>query len=355
MSTIRIFGIISTLILSVLMSQPLQAQQQLEFPLETIYADVEERFFRKIISKITFSFSSGWADHRFNHQIDGVGMYQSDSTGPLLIGANDPRPRSGISGWTAKPEVVSIGPKPAWGEFISKTDTSFLFSSRSRGRPFNIDATVNFRSFTFGIGFGYDLIANHRVNHTVPADGANIPPVATNLIRPTPFSSGNVAIRKYYFVLGHDVYRLRKFVLRADIRGGFMAMGKNFDKTYILPGDVLNMGLTLRRELSEYTSIFIRPSMEMTSYTLSPPGLDVDINHQIRTEFLSFGLNISIPPLPRCYITACRTQIDHAHGNRQYRSRVHPFTRKQNPGYGENKVRVKTNRAKSRKDGAVPR
>jgi hypothetical protein len=32
--------------------------------------------------------------------------------------------------------------------------------------------------------------------------------------------------------------------------------------------------------------------------------------------------------------------MNHAHGNREYRSRVHPFYKKQNPNYGENYPRL---------------
>jgi hypothetical protein len=52
--------------------------------------------------------------------------------------------------------------------------------------------------------------------------------------------------------------------------------------------------------------------------------------------YLQVGLSYSIPELPRCYLKDCKIQINHAHGNKEYRSRRHPIYKKQNPGYGEN-------------------
>lgn len=334
----------------------LQAQgPRLDFPLETIYAEVDENKLRKIASRITFSFSSGTGDHKFQHELNGFGIYQSDSLGPLLVGSKDPRPTSGVSGWTARPKVNLIKPKPGWGEFNTITDTSFFFRSRAKGIPLTIDATIQLKTITIGFGIGFDLIGNHLVFQDFPADSAARPPLATNLVRPVPFSRGNFSIRSTYLTLGYDIYRIKRIILRGDLRAGLLSMGRNFDKAFITPGSNFNIGLNFRREFSEYFSLFVRPSVEFKSYKLKPPGLTPEINHRIQTEYLSFGFNYTIPALPKCYVTACRAQIDHPHGNKRYRSRVHPFFRKQNPGYGENKVRVKPNRARTRKDGAVPR
>jgi hypothetical protein len=52
------------------------------------------------------------------------------------------------------------------------------------------------------------------------------------------------------------------------------------------------------------------------------------------------GITYSIPELPRCKIKQCQIQINHAHGNKEYRSRMHPIWKKQNPGYGENNPKL---------------
>ena len=52
--------------------------------------------------------------------------------------------------------------------------------------------------------------------------------------------------------------------------------------------------------------------------------------------YVSIGVTYKIPELPRCFLKDCHAQINHAHGNKEYRSRRHIFYKKQNPGYGEN-------------------
>jgi hypothetical protein len=52
--------------------------------------------------------------------------------------------------------------------------------------------------------------------------------------------------------------------------------------------------------------------------------------------YLNFGATYRIPELRRCFLKDCHAQLNHAHGNREYRSRRHPIYKKQNPHYGEN-------------------
>ena len=94
--------------------------------------------------------------------------------------------------------------------------------------------------------------------------------------------------------------------------------------------------MTIERELSEYLRLFVRPSYEIKSYTLSLPEGGQSIEHGMNAFYLNIGVTYSIPDLPKCFIAGCRIQRNHAHGDREYRSRVHPIYKKQNPEYGEN-------------------
>ena len=330
-------------------------EHSLQFPLETIYAEIDHNRFRELCSKITFNISSGSGDHFLSHTLNNVGIYQSDSLGPLLVGGNDPRPASGYSGWVTDPISKAIPSRVRPGEFITPSDTSFYFTSRTRSIPINIEAFIKYKSFRAGGGIGLDIMGNSLFQHDTSNLALNDVPLANNLIRQVPLAAGNVTLRRVYGYLGYEFLALRKFYFKGDVMVGTMLPGKNFNNDLIKSGISYNLGLNVRREWSEYWSLFIRPSVEQKSYTLTPPGINSGIEHRIRSFYLNAGLEYRIPSLPRCYITACRTQIDHDHGNRQYRSRVHPFTRKQNPGFGENKVRVKPNRVRSKKDGAVSR
>ncbi|MEJ0054396.1 MAG: hypothetical protein WDN75_01320 [Bacteroidota bacterium] len=95
-------------------------------------------------------------------------------------------------------------------------------------------------------------------------------------------------------------------------------------------------GVTVERELSEYLRVFVRPSFEIKNYTLNLPEEGRSIHQNINAFYLNIGITYSIPELPKCFIADCKIQMNHAHGDREYRSRVHPIYKKQNPQYGEN-------------------
>jgi hypothetical protein len=88
--------------------------------------------------------------------------------------------------------------------------------------------------------------------------------------------------------------------------------------------------------MSEYFRLFIRPSIEFKGYDLNIAETGTSIRHRMNAFYINVGASYRIPELRRCYNKECRAQINHAHGNREYRSRVHPIWKKQNPHHGEN-------------------
>jgi hypothetical protein len=123
-------------------------------------------------------------------------------------------------------------------------------------------------------------------------------------------------------------------VLDANI-GGYK-LGKNFNKGLIHRGLYYNFGATVERDLSEYFRAFVRPSYEIKSYTLNLPDAGQSIKHRFNAFYLNIGATYRIPELRRCFLKDCHAQLNHAHGNKEYRSRRHPIYKKQNPHYGEN-------------------
>jgi hypothetical protein len=329
--------------------------KELQFPLETIYAETDRHIIRELCSKITFSLSSGTARHNLSHDLMGIAVYQSDTLGPLLITTNNPRPVTGVSSWISNVKTRDIPQQAAPGEFLTIPDTTFSFSSRTSGVPYQLQATVKIKKFMVGAGVGIEILRNTVYKQEIPEGQAAVPPGSTNLIRPVSLSKGDVSLSRFYAYAGYDFFRYRKFTLSADAVAGQVYPGRNFNSTVVSPGFLFGGGLNARYQLSENLGVFVRPSADRKHYTIKSSLINAPVRHDINSTYLNFGISYSIPALPKCYVSACRTQIDHGHGNRHYRSRVHPFFRKQNPGYGENRVRVKPNRVRSVKDGAIPR
>jgi hypothetical protein len=66
------------------------------------------------------------------------------------------------------------------------------------------------------------------------------------------------------------------------------------------------------------------------------PETGLEITHRQPAVFVQFGATIKMPELPRCPVPGCKTQINHVHGRKEYRSKVHPIWKWQNPNYGQN-------------------
>ena len=119
------------------------------------------------------------------------------------------------------------------------------------------------------------------------------------------------------------------------------------NKGLIKKGIYVNVGITVERGLSEYLRVFLRPSFDYKYYSLQVSNKT--IHHSINALYLNIGLTYTLPEFPKCFKKECSVQINHAHGNRQYRSRVHPIYKKQNPGYGENNPPVRLKGQNKRK------
>jgi hypothetical protein len=137
-------------------------------------------------------------------------------------------------------------------------------------------------------------------------------------------------------LLGASVYRYNDYLLVVDANIGGYAMGKKFDKNAMKKGVFVNLGVTVEREMSEYFRLFVRPSYEIKSYKLNVPETGQFIQHRFNAFYINVGATYRIPELRRCFLKTCHAQMNHAHGNREYRSRRHPIYKKQNPHYGEN-------------------
>ncbi len=301
----------------------LQAQDQPVFPLDNFYAE-RKKWARSILRNVKFSLSTGYGNTFFRHRLDGFGVLQApDSVVKIFDRAS---PNTIYQSW-----VNRVGANP-WGF----TPSQFRVSSDS--------ARLGFRGNGWNIPFKgtihYEFLGRYRIGGGYSYQWLNIgtfSPISfedrINDHRP-PTPGG--WMRQYFGMVGVSFYRADRFLFTADANIGGFRPGRNFDRSLMQKGIYVNVGVTAEKELSEYLRVFARPSFEIKNYTLALPGSNKGIVHNINTFYVNIGLTYSIPELPRCFHKDCRVQINHAHGDREYRSRVHPIFKKQNPGYGEN-------------------
>jgi hypothetical protein len=313
----------------VLLSDPALAQYETEqdasVPLEYFYIKREGTgFFRRVFSKVTFGLGTGYGGTTFKHDLGGYGIIQNGSGARPLIFAS---PNTGATYGNWVNEFTSSTATAQPGAFMVNSDTTSIgFKSKSFNIPLRATLHVDFDKVRVGGGFSFEYTHMGAFKATNYGDQIN----SFN----TDFSS--FFLKKYFGIIGGTVYRYEDYLVVVEANLGGYSLGQNFDKSQIQKGMFINLGVSLEREMSEYFRLFVRPSYEIKSYKLGYPESSLSVTNKLNAFYVNVGATYRIPELRRCFLKSCKAQMNHAHGNREYRSRVHPIYKKQNPHYGEN-------------------
>ena len=292
------------------------------FPLETIYAKRKSYPVRAFLRNVKFSASIGVGNTFFRHKLDGFGVFQRTGFEPRIFpsgAGTSPR----YSNWVnaVVNDTLSVLPD----SYLISSDTAKLgFKGNGLNIPLHVSVHYEFKKLRIGGGYGIE-----------PMFIGNLTPITfADKIRN--FQPGNSSgiMKKYYGMVGYSFYRMQDFLFTGNLQIGGYKPGNNFAIDLIKKGVNVNVGVTIERDLSEYWRLFVKPSLDFKNYTLTVA--DKSIKHNLNAAYVQLGVTYSIPDLPKCFHHECKIQMNHAHGNREYRSRVHPFYKKQNPNYGEN-------------------
>ena len=301
-----------------------EKDEALTFPLDNFYAKIKKNP-RSIFRNFKFGFSTGYGNTFFSHKLDDFGIYQAAGNQPTIFVAKSPATVR-YTNWVNQVSLDPSAVKP--GSFLVSSDSAKLgFKGNALNIPFK--ATVHFEwsgKYRIGAGYSYEFMSMGSL-HPISYGNkiANFQPAG---------STG--WMNKYFGMIGVSFYRAGDYLFTGDAQIGGYKPGSNFNSALLQTGVYMNVGVTVERELSEYLRVFVRPSYEIKNYTLSLPEGGTTITHNINAFYVNVGLSYSIPELRKCKKHDCKIQMNHAHGDREYRSRVHPIYKKQNPLYGEN-------------------
>lgn len=304
-------------------------------PLDHFYATRESNgAFRKILTKITFGANLGYGNTFFSHQLTGLGIYQLSGVNPQIFDVNT---LTRYGNWVNNPTVDKSAPSGL--AFVSNPGAAQVgFKGNGLNIPLNLFLYYGFKRYRLGAGYSYELMSI----------GALSPTALTDQISKLQLASPTGFVQKYYLLLGGSFYRRGDYLFTGDVRIGNFTPTGNFSSA-ITTGMYFDLGVTVERDLSEYFKVFVRPSFDIKSYTMSLPGSSKVIENNMNALYVNFGVTYRIPELPRCFLKDCHVQINHAHGSKEYRSRRHPFFKNQNPGYGENDKTLIKYRGKNKK------
>jgi len=291
------------------------------FPLENFYVKRQNKP-RSLFKNFRFGLSTGLGNTFFSHTLDGYSIYQLAGQAPTIYPTAS---GAGIrlTNWVNAIAADSTGAVP--GGLTINSDTAKLgFKANALNIPLKATLHYEYKKFRIGGGYSYELMTIGKF-HSISY---------TDKVNEFKLGSSTGFMKKYFGLLGFSFFRLDDYLFTADVNIGGFKPGANFDKGSIKKGIYVNLGVTVERQLSEYLTGFVRPSFDYKKYTLNIPGNGLD--HHINAFYVNVGVTYTLPELKKCFHKECRIQINHAHGNREYRSRVHPIYKKQNPGYGEN-------------------
>ncbi len=305
-------------------------------PLDHFYVERQSgNIFRKLLRNLNFGASTGYGNTFFSHELTGFGIYQANGGSPQIFsGTTATRYGNWVNDVTIDKSVASPG-------FSVRSDTAKLgFKGNGLNIPLQIFLYYGFKDrYRIGAGYSYELMSIGSLHPT--AYGNKIGDFQTP--SPTGF------IRKYYGFFGYSFYKMGEYLFTADLQVGNYLLKSNFNSALVTSDLYYNLGVTLERDFSEYFKVFVRPSFELKSYSIVIPESSKAIDHTINALYINVGVSYRIPELPRCFLKDCHVQINHAHGNKEYRSRRHPIYKKQNPGYGENDKTLIKYRGKNKK------
>jgi hypothetical protein len=289
---------------------------------------------RKILSKITFGASTGYGNTFFSHKLDGFGVYQLPGASPQIFSGSA---ATRYGNWVNDVLIDKSG--ASGGAVVVPASGDLGFKGNALNIPLQVFLYYGFKErYRIGAGYSYELMSIGSMHPTAMADKISDfqPPSASGFVR------------KYYGMVGYTFYRMGDYLFTGDLQVGSWKPKGNFNAA-VTGGTYFNLGVIIERDLSEYFKLFARPSFEFKSYELPIPEANKSIDHSVNALYINVGVTYHIPELRRCFLKDCHAQINHAHGNREYRSRKHPIYKKQNPGYGENDKTLIKYRGKNKK------
>ena len=285
--------------------------------------------FRSFLNKFSVNLSTGYGHTFYRHDLPGYN-YVRNAAGSFITPGLPGGGAAGYRNWfnEVTPGVFALGSDEDSYKIVPglPADSSSL-RLKSGGYSIPINLSIYYNLFRVRLGGGA-MIDFHRARQPEPDN------FLTSYPEPARISS---TMLRYYFLIGYSAYEYYDNAIGVDVRIGSINMGKGFDKSVIETSPSINVGVTLEKVFSEYFRVYLRPAYEFKSYTINLPDATV-IDHRNSAFFVTLGVSINYPEMPRSPIKSDKTQMRHyvsdGHGNkREYRGQ--PFWRKQDPKIGE--------------------
>ncbi len=317
---------------------------------------------RKILNQFSITFTTGHNSTKYSHNLYGfyylqstTGQFISPNTGEQLDTEFDV-----YDNWfndPALPQAVVPVDKidspfppianPVFNPFLVR-DLRYVnadllglaFKGKGWGIPVNLGFRYNYKKFRVGVESSIEF-------HTVKPLSPNITDLGIRNYEPN-FSKA--VFFSYFLNFGYRFYDFWDYSFAAELELGKNKMGKNFNTS---SGLLINFGVSIEKNLSEYLRIIVKPCYEFKKYNISVSGTGLDIQHKNPSFKVKFGISITIPEIPRSPMKSDHVQLKHLYTDPEtgqiMEVRGQPIWKNQNPKVGENHRKLWRYKFKNRK------
>lgn len=321
---------------------------------------------RVFLNKISITGTFGYGSTFYSHDLQGVYFYQ-DAANQFIFNNNIENLGSSFSGftnWFNDPQlgfetslenpfdvpfnyIANPVNNPLLGDqtFLVDTDTASLgFQGIYHSMvPINLMLHYQFMDFRVGFGWSYERQYARELEPTAFA----------GQVRPYQPNFNSTRFTRLYGMVGYRFYQWWTYDFVAELNIGRINAGPNqFNRGAMTRGLYTNFGVSIENNWSEYFRVIIRPSLDFKSYTINLPD-GASVKHKQPSFFITFGLSINIPDIPRSPMKSDHVQLKHVYTDpatgRKMEVRGQPIWKRQNPKVGENHRRLWRYKRKNKK------
>jgi hypothetical protein len=302
---------------------------------------------RRVLNKFNLQLEKGYGYFNYQNELTDVSVVRNPR-GDLLyivpLGQEDQPngPFNSYSNWFNDLTNVDIHRMDDDAQIVRTDTASFVYENNGRVNPLTLRLTYSFNRvdkqrlkttgdrvmtedefLRIGVGISMGAIKFKNTVHTQEVDGR----VGNFVLPQTKFSSS-----KMFGSVSYDVYSFVDFSVWVDLAGGvWKAKSTDINGDFVTYDPFFNIGVMLESTISKYFKLYVRPSFEMRSYTLSDEFITT--NHSFSVFSIDFGALIKYPTYPRNKHGANRVEMEHVFNGKIYRGRS--IFQPQNPRIGQ--------------------
>lgn len=308
--------------------------------------EIKRSPFRAFLNKFSLIATAGVGGTFYKTDLTGFNVYEANDNVFLLDNIQitaDSTQIAGLANFNTSPANSFFGAlnsdDPNY-RILGADSVDAVYKGTGLDIPLTVILHFDFDRFRIGGGITYDFHYLNQMNPKGFQGNSYQPRFKTRYFR-------------YFGTAGASFYKWRGWTYSADIQVGMHKYRSDYPSLTSYNKIFFNIGFPLEFEMSEYFFVYLRPSLDVKSYTVNLPeaqfggNYPASINQNQTALWFQFGIRLKYPEVKRCPVKSCKTQLKHMHDGYEFRGQ--PIYKKQNPKIGELYPKLHRQKRKNRK------